>query len=54
MGPGGIATIIASCALMVIAVAIAYVVIRVKRTDPATKPMPLRKMADRIRKVRIS
>jgi len=31
MGPGGIATIIASCALMVIAVAIAYVVIRVGR-----------------------
>ena len=31
MGPGGIATIIASCALMVIAIAVAYVIIRVGR-----------------------
>ena len=31
MGPGGIATIIASCALMIIAVAVAYVIIRVGR-----------------------
>ncbi len=31
MGPGGIATIIASCALLIIAVAISYVVIRVGR-----------------------
>ena len=29
MGPGGIATIIASCALMIIALAVAYVIIRV-------------------------
>ena len=31
MGPGGIATIIASCALMVIAIAVAYVIIRLGR-----------------------
>jgi uncharacterized protein YoxC len=31
MGPGGIATIIASCALMVIAIAVAYAIIRVGR-----------------------
>ena len=31
MGPGGIATIIASCGLLIIAVAISYVVIRVGR-----------------------
>ena len=31
MGPGGIATIIASCALMVIAIAVAYVFIRLGR-----------------------
>ncbi len=31
MGPGGIATIIASCGLFIIAVAISYVVIRVGR-----------------------
>ncbi|CAB4717071.1 MAG: DUF948 domain-containing protein [Actinobacteria bacterium] len=31
MGPGGIATIIASCGLLIIAIAIAYVVIRVGR-----------------------
>ena len=31
MGPGGIATIIASCALLIIAIAISYVVIRVGR-----------------------
>ena len=31
MGPGGIATIIASCALMIIAIAIAYVIVRVGR-----------------------
>ena len=31
MGPGGVATIIASCALMIIAVAVAYVIIRVGR-----------------------
>jgi len=31
MGPGGIATIIASCALMVIAIAVAYVIIRIGR-----------------------
>jgi uncharacterized protein YoxC len=29
MGPGGIATIIASCALMIIAIAVAYVILRV-------------------------
>jgi uncharacterized protein YoxC len=31
MGPGGIATIIAACALFIIAIAISYVVIRVGR-----------------------
>jgi len=31
MGPGGIATIIASCGLLIIAIAVAYVVIRVGR-----------------------
>lgn len=31
MGPGGIATIIASCALMVNAIAVAYVIIRLGR-----------------------
>ena len=31
MGPGGIATIIASCALMTIAIAVAYVIIRFGR-----------------------
>ena len=31
MGPGGIATIIASCAVFIIAIAISYVVIRVAR-----------------------
>ena len=31
MGPGGIATIIASCALMINAIAIAYVIVRVGR-----------------------
>lgn len=31
MGPGGIATIIASCALLIIAIAISYVVIRAGR-----------------------
>jgi uncharacterized protein YoxC len=31
MGPGGVATIIASCALMIIALAVAYVIIRVGR-----------------------
>ena len=31
MGPGGIATIIASCGLFIIAIAISYVVIRVGR-----------------------
>ncbi len=31
MGPGGIATIIASCSLLVIAIAISYAVIRVGR-----------------------
>ena len=31
MGPGGLATIIASCALMVIAIAVAYVIIRLGR-----------------------
>lgn len=31
MGPGGIATIIASCALMVIAIAVVYVIIRLGR-----------------------
>ena len=31
MGPGGIATIIASCSLLVIATAIAYAVIRLGR-----------------------
>ena len=31
MGPGGIATIIASCGLLIIAIAIAYVVTRVGR-----------------------
>ena len=31
MGPGGVATIIASCALMIVALAVAYVIIRVGR-----------------------
>lgn len=31
MGPGGVATIIAACALFIIAIAISYVVIRVGR-----------------------
>ena len=31
MGPGGVATIIAACALLIIAIAISYVVIRVGR-----------------------
>ena len=31
MGPGGIATIIASCGLLIIAIAVAYAVIRVGR-----------------------
>ncbi|MEY2597182.1 MAG: hypothetical protein RL182_265, partial [Actinomycetota bacterium] len=31
MGPGGIATIIAACSLLVIAVAIGYAVIRLSR-----------------------
>jgi len=31
MGPGGVATIIASCALMIIALSVAYVIIRVGR-----------------------
>lgn len=31
MGPGGIATIIASCGLLILAIAISYVVIRVGR-----------------------
>ena len=40
MGPGGIATIIAASALAVIALAIAYVVIRVGRlVDEASKSL---------------
>ena len=52
MGPGGIATIIASCALMVIAVAIAYVVIRVGRLVDEAKAS-LKALTESLRTLKI-
>ena len=48
MGPGGIATIIASCALFIIAIAISYVVIRVGRFIDEAK-LSLKSLTRRLR-----
>ncbi len=45
MGPGGIATIIAACSLLVIAIAISYAVIRVGRLIDEAK-LSLKTMTD--------